>query len=238
MGHARREASRVAEEHAQLAGELARRGMNPSQRLGYDTERWHILMGQMQSWRMQGRDTSQIQLEIDKVNLQIQQDITDQKKQQNDEAKKAQDAAHKQQETQEKIRDVEKEKQRIILQTDAETQRNEEIYPSLAQLARAGHSVHAWGHRAFVRTPEGEMAHEILTLQRDQLRRRVGGDIGRADWDAGEIGRLKGILSASGFQPRDDKLEAINLHLSNLNGQIAQLRSGNNLNVKLNDVDG
>jgi hypothetical protein len=173
-------------------------------------------------------------LELEQEKARLLQDQVDIKKDQAAIDKTNTDEAKKQQEIAKQIADLEKEKQRAQFQYQADVQRDNMVFPELKQLALA----RVWGgYRAgWVRTDQGEMAHRILMLQKDQMHQREWGNITGADWDASEIGRLKGILGAEGFMPKDEKLDAVNAHLADLNWQITALRNGTSLNVTIADV--
>jgi hypothetical protein len=161
-------------------------------------------------------------------NLAIQKETAEQQKKAADDKKKAQD---EEKQRQKELADLEHQRQQLIIRQQGETQRENMEFPTLEQLARA----RVWGgyRVGWQRTDQGQIAHDILFLQQRQLHEREWGDISGANRDAGEIGRLKGILQNEGYMAQGSRLDAIHSELQNLNARIDKT-----LNVNIAGVNG
>jgi hypothetical protein len=174
--------------------------------------------------------TAEQELELQQEKARLLQYEIDVKKDRNEIDKENADLVNKQKDAQKEYnKEIDELHQRLQdeqLRVDqAITARGSE-YPTLQQLARfSGHQVRSWGHRFFQRTDEGETAHEILWLQRDQLRARLSGNIAGADFDASRITYLKDALAQAGYISPDNKLENMENHLGEIRNSIQQLNA-------------
>jgi hypothetical protein len=112
----------------------------------------------------------------------------------------------------------------LTKEISTEQQRQETVYPSLEELAR-------------VQSPQGQMARQISSLQQDQLKRRSFGDILGANYDASQIGILRGTLASQGVIAPNPQLDEIKSHLKDLNGKMAAIQNGI-LKVNIAEVSG
>jgi hypothetical protein len=224
---------RLEAEHESLETDIERKGMTPEQRLAFDQKRWQVLQSQMMAFKATGRDVSQMLVESDKVGLQIQQDILDQKQQQTKESEK-------QNEKQKILNDLQQQKTSLGIQFSADAQKQSEQFGSVAQIAQFGWTFSPRG--GWQRTDAGSMAHELETLEGGnghmgwQTWNRLHGNIDLANQQASRESYLKRTLGDMGYLPKDEKWEELNNHMNNLNQKIADVTSGKTLAVTIEDV--